>query len=253
MNTLLKIVQLSDCHISKNADAVYRGINPRETLASLLPAVREYGPDVLLVTGDLAEDGSDEVYGYLSELLAGFNVPILTIPGNHDRPLIQRGHFHQTPVDRPWVFDTAGWRLILLNSAIEKKITGGLSDRELRELDKHLSSNTKPTLVVLHHQPVMVNAPWIDRFPLLEPERFWSVVDAHSQVRAVLWGHVHHDFTGTRNGMQLLGSPSTAANSLSGVDKFTHDPAGPAFRWLNLVEDGRVETGVSFPAARATG
>jgi len=36
----------------------------------------------------------------------------------------------------------------------------------------------------------------------------------------------------------MLGSPSSAINSLPGAQKFTEDPAGPACRWLELKLDG---------------
>jgi Icc protein len=140
-----------------------------------------------------------------------------------------------------------------LNSAVDRKISGALSERTIKALGEALSANELPTILVLHHQPVTVGAPWIDRYPLQTSGRFWSEVGQWPQVRGVLWGHIHHEFSATMDRVRLLGAPSTAANSLAGTRKFTLDPNGPGFRWLELRRNGELETGVTFPASPATG
>ena len=67
------------------------------------------------------------------------------------------------------------------------------------------------------------------------------------------WGHIHHPFDTTRKGVRLLGAPSSVANSLPNKQKFTLDLAGPACRWIELVEDGSVETGIMRPVQSSTG
>ncbi len=63
-------------------------------------------------------------------------------------------------------------------------------------------------------------------------------------MRCVAWGHIHQDYDGVYRGIRMLGSPSTAANTLPGREKFTLDEAGPACRWLVLGREGGVETGL---------
>lgn len=206
--------------------------------------VRDWQPDLLLVTGDLAEDGSDETYVYLSQMLRKFDVPVLTVPGNHDRAEQQRVFFPNTPVDEPIGFESSHWQFIALNSAVDQKIPGYLSVQTTNELEGSLAQGTKPTVVILHHQPCAVGSSWIDRYPLEEPGRFLEVLEKSTRVKAVLWGHIHHQFGKSEQGIQWLGSPSTAANSLAHCEKFTFDPAGPACRWLKLSRTGRLETGL---------
>lgn len=248
----LKVIQLSDCHVSASADAVYRGIDPRESLRSLLPAVQAWAPDLVLLTGDLAEDGSAEAYAFLSETLDALGIPLLTIPGNHDAPDLQARAFSQTALDQPLVQDAGGWRLVLLNSAVEGKIGGALDGAMLEGLDKALAVGGAPALVALHHQPLPTGSPWIDRYALDEPEAFWKVIDRHPRVRAVCWGHIHHDFRARRGAIALLGAPSTARNSLPEQERFVADEAGPACRCLELGAEGRLETGLLRPGAEST-
>ena len=241
---MLKIIQLSDCHVSADPNVLYRGMSPRVELEGLLLEVKKWRPDLLLVTGDLAEDGSKEAYQYLAETLAALNVPVLTIPGNHDRAELQKKHFPKTAVDQALVYDQDGWRLIFLNSAKPGDIAGSFSDADLNGLEIALGSNKLPTVVVLHHQPVLTGSTWIDRFPLKHPEPFWSCLETSKNTKAVLWGHIHHEFSGKRDGICLLGTPSTVANSLPGCEKFTLDRTGPACRWLKLGQKGAFETGI---------
>ncbi len=241
---MIKVIQISDCHISSDPGAIYRGVNPRAEFEKLLPEVRKWQPNLVLATGDLAEDASREAYHYLSEQLATLGTPVLTIPGNHDEPALQRETFAVTPRDLPIAVLHRGWQLILLNTAKPGKIGGLLTKPEIRELECLLAENKLPVLVVLHYQPVSTASPWIDRFDLLKPDEFWDCLEGSNNVRAVLWGHIHHDFSDQRKGVKLLGAPSTAANSLAKQEKFTPDQAGPACRWLELGAQGQVETGI---------
>ncbi len=225
-------------------DTRYRGINPRQALENLLLAVRAWLPQMVLVTGDLAEDGSEDAYEYLAIELNNLGVRVFTLPGNHDHPLRQKSVFTGTALQDPLLIERPGWQLILLNSAVEGQVPGTLTARMISGLKRTLSSGDTARIIALHHQPIAIGSPWIDRFPLLQPENFWSCVDAREDVKAVLWGHIHHAYSGQRNGVKLLGTPSTAANSLAGQQKFNFDPAGPACRWLKLGAGGRLDTGI---------
>jgi Icc protein len=249
----LKIVQLSDCHVSAAPNAVYRGIDPRQTLRSLLPAVQAWAPDLVLLTGDLAEEPSAETYAWLRAKLDPLGVPLLTLPGNHDDPALQTRAFPATALEQPLSELRGGWEIVLLNSAAPGRISGVLSEATLNGLEAELGGRSLPALVVLHHQPVPTGSRWIDRYPLEQPERFWTVIDRHPRVRAVCWGHIHHDFRAWRGSVALLGAPSTARNSLPGSSSFAADEAGPACRWLLLGSDGSLETGLLRPAGSAFG
>ena len=125
---------------------------------------------------------------------------------------------------------------------------GRLPADTLERLERALRESTAAhALLALHHQPLAVGSPWIDRYPLQEAQVFFAVVDRHQEVRGIAWGHVHQDFEAERNGVRLLGSPSTVANSLPGRTEFTPDLAGPACRWLELGPGGEIETGLVRP------
>ena len=78
----------------------------------------------------------------------------------------------------------------------------------------------------------------MDKIGLTNPEPFWQIVDRHPQVKVVLWGHVHQDFERTRNGVELLATPSTCIQFTSGSDDFAVEPLAPGYRWFELQPSG---------------
>jgi Icc protein len=244
----LRIIQISDCHVSADPNDLYRGQSAERNLQKIIQKVRQWDPDLLLLTGDVSEDGSVESYERTSAVLAMAEVPLLALPGNHDDTGVMSRFFHQGPWDGPFVVDTGNWRLVLLDSTEAELISGRFSDHYLEEIGACLHGGTPMhTLVALHHQPVPVGAPWIDRYMLENPAHFFGVIDRSRRIRCITWGHVHHNFQLMRKGAAMLGTPSTVANSIPGTQRFTLDPAGPACRWLELSAAGEVDTGLLFP------
>lgn len=258
----VKIIQLSDCHVTGEAGGTYRGQDPRASLEAIIDAVIAWAPDLVLATGDLSEDASPASYDYLAAQFARLPMPVLGTPGNHDteagmRTCLPRSAVHEplsVSIDR----DAQGvpirdsWQLVVLGSAKPGEIGGRFEDRQLDEFEAVLEAGQGPALVALHHQPWPVGSPWIDRYALDKPERFHALLATHPRVRLVLWGHVHQAVRiAVSDTLIGLGAPSTVSNSLPGQARFTLDPAGPACRWLKLSGDGGFETGLLRPIAAA--
>ncbi len=198
-----------------------------------------------MLTGDVSEDASAASYARVAVRLGTLGAPVLALPGNHDIPEEMKQHFPLGPWGGPGVFELDGWQIVGLDSTQPGKISGAFSQQQLENFDASMrSSDAEHILVALHHQPIPVNAPWIDRYALEQPVRFLNYLDREKRVRCVVWGHVHHAFASDRNGVSFLGAPSSVANSLPETAKFTLDLAGPSCRWLELDADGSVTTGV---------
>lgn len=243
--TAIRLIQVSDCHLSAHREARYRGLDADRSLSALLPVIREWQPGAILLTGDVAEDGSTAAYGRVAAMLCSAGAPVYAVPGNHDQPAVMQDSFRQGPWGGPRFIALKNWLLVLLDSTACGEIGGAISSRELEHLDAGLKqSQADHVLVAMHHQPIPIGSPWIDRYALAEPEALLGLLDREQRLRCVTWGHVHQDIDTQRNGVRMLGAPSSVANSLPGREKFTLDTAGPACRWLKLADDGRVETGI---------
>ena len=114
MSETIRIVQITDCHVSAGPGILYRGQDPVKNLQAVLDHVVGIEPDLLLATGDLSEDGSAESYEILAGMLAQPGVPVLALPGNHDEPALLKQHFSGRPVDSVSVTNHGEWQIVLL-------------------------------------------------------------------------------------------------------------------------------------------
>ena len=99
-----RVIQLTDCHLFADkckvvSEGVLRsGIASFKTLALVLEAIREYRPDLVLVTGDLIADESKWSYQHFNNLWREVNIDVQlkVIPGNHDNPRLMKESFPQS-------------------------------------------------------------------------------------------------------------------------------------------------------------
>jgi len=243
MTGSIRIAQITDCHLPADPKLEYRGMDSYASMKALVRKVKTLKPDLILATGDLSEDGSQASYFALKQFFDSMGVPVLALPGNHDDAALLARIFPVSPVDKVQVTDHGPWQIIRLNSCLPGTPKGQLSDLSLLGLKNVLAQDAgRPRLLAVHHQPVVVGSPWIDKYRLFEPEPFLSLIDNHPDVKAVVWGHIHQAYDANRNGTRMLGGPSSASNGLPGAQKFTPDTCGPACRWLELNTDGTVYT-----------
>ncbi len=238
-----RLAQISDCHLSASPDKPYRGLSADAGLVAVIKAVANWRADALMLTGDLSEDGSEASYQRLAALIEPLDIPVCALPGNHDVPELMQRYFPQGPYDGAIVQQAGSWKLLLLNSARPGRIDGSIDADDLQRVDQVLAGKS-PALLALHHQPLPIGSPWIDKYMLDEPEDLLSGVAAHEQIKVVVWGHVHQAFDQQIGNARFMSAPSTAANSLPASEKFTLDPDGPACRWLKLFADGSFESGI---------
>ena len=245
MSQVVRIVQITDCHLPGDPAQEYRGANPHENLRGLLKKVKAFIPDLLLATGDLSEDASPASYKALQAYFEPLGVPVLALPGNHDDAGLVAETFPGSPVDKVAVSEHGRWQIIRINSCLVGKVEGRLGEQTMQQLNQVLLDDPfRPRLLALHHQPIPANSPWIDKYHLFEPEAFLKLIDQAPGVKAVVWGHIHQVHDTERDGIAMLGGPSSVINSLPGMQKFTADSLGPACRWLELSADGTIRNGV---------
>ncbi|MEB3278030.1 MAG: 3',5'-cyclic-AMP phosphodiesterase [Lyngbya sp.] len=242
----LKVVQISDNHLFANPDEKLMGLTTAESLAAVLNRIRQLKihPDIFLITGDLSQDETSESYEYLRGLITPFNIPTYWIPGNHDDVSLAESVLCQTPLSTEKKLMMGNWKLILLNSQCHRKVYGELTSESLNDLDSQLKQHPEqPTLIALHHPPLEIGSRWMDEIRLRNAEDFFGVIDRYSQVKIVMFGHIHQAFETTRNGVVYLGCPSTCVQFQPQEAELTLDEvATPGFRILTLFPNGDYHT-----------
>ena len=75
------------------------------------------------------------------------------------------------------------------------------------------------------------------------PTSSWRIVREHSNVRGVLWGHVHQSLDSFVHGVRFMATPATCAQFLPGSADFAIDNRPPGYRVLELMPDGAIADG----------
>lgn len=214
------IAQFSDLHVAVAGGRNSYGIDAAAGLARCIAhlGALDVAPDLLMLSGDLVDEGTAPEYQRLRTMLAAVRIPLCLMPGNHDRraPLREVFADHACLGTAGRMFyhrDVRGLQLIMLDSVIEGRDGGDLDDAQLQWLDERLSGDAaQATLVFLHHPPVVTGFSRMDRISVEagSAARLGRIIAGHAQVRAVLCGHVHRNVQTVWHGVPVSVCPSTA-------------------------------------------
>ena len=245
----VRIVQLTDTHLCKSQGGTLLGMDTDHSLQAVIDLVKTERPqmDLLLGTGDLSDQGALEAYRRLQQYFAQLTGVHCWLPGNHD----DRGNMvavadHPLRLSRE--IRLARWQVIMLDSQVPGEVGGELGPGELAFLEESLAAAAAEdlfSLVCLHHQPVKIGCDWLDEQMVVDAPAFFAVLDRFPGVKGVLWGHVHQQVDRRHGDIQLMASPSTCVQFAPGSADFKADSESPGYRWLELHQDGGLETGVS--------
>ncbi len=247
------IGQITDIHIG------FEPGNPDEPNMHRLNAVLERmfdGPnrlDMLLLTGDLTENGDADSFRRLARALKQAPCPVWLIPGNHDQRAEFAKAFPHVPFDGPfahYAIDAGDLRVLMLDTLDPGRHGGAFCEARAEWLAAELAAHPdRPTVIVMHHPPFVSGIDWMDPDPGEQwIARFAGATHGHSQIVAVLCGHLHRSVITGWRGAPLLVCPSTAPSVA--LDLTPIDPAEPDNRALirdappgyalHLWEDGRL-------------
>lgn len=219
----MRVVQLSDTHLMPGgapfreiADTSAALARAAETIAGLAERV---GPiDLVLVTGDLVEEGDAESYARFRELTAAIPAPMAVIPGNHDDREELRAAFAdqpQMPRSGPvnWRLDLRGATVVGLDSLVDGAPHGALPPETLDWLRRAIAGlPDTPLIVAVHHPPFPVGIPFMDGIGLRAPEALLAILAERFGPTLLVAGHVHRTVmaTGGHKAMAIAPSPSHA-------------------------------------------
>jgi len=247
-DNFIRVVQITDTHLFRQPAAELLKLNTQESFECVLNLIEknETHVDMFLGTGDIAQDASLEAYERFIGGLERFSAPMYWIPGNHDRRAVM-----QKAIGPGKQFinciEAGNWQIIMLDSTVAGEVHGWLSQPELQILENRLAeadASHSHVLICLHHNPIPGNSLWMEGIGLRNADELFAIIDRHPSARAVVYGHIHQALDFERNGVRYLCTPSTCIQFKPSVTDFTLDDRNPAYRWLQLYVDGRIETAV---------
>ena len=244
-NPTLQLLQITDSHLGEQVGERLLNLDTDESLQAVLDLIasEQADCDLLLATGDLANHASLAAYQRFQGLTKHIAPDVLWLPGNHDDPDLMAQALGEPMVKTAHL---GNWSIIMLDSTARGEVGGSFSEQELSFLAQQLTAaGDNYVLVCLHHHPIDIGCAWLDEQRVSNADAFFKVLDSSSQVRGVLWGHVHQQIDTQRNGVQLMATPSSCIQFAPNSERFKLDRQNPGYRWLKLHHDGVIETGIS--------
>ena len=194
------IAQISDTHIEMPDSGEEGAV---ERLAWFRRAVADINtlsplPDVVLHTGDMAQNGRDEEYHLIRECLSKLKMPYYVTPGNRDRRRGIIDFFTQSLGQENdivhYAIDKYPVRLVCVDTQGTSSFKGDMCTDRLSALDKTLKIKPdEPTALFLHHPSYEVPESG-HKFQFERQEGiqdFTELVSAHKQIKHIFCGHIH--------------------------------------------------------------
>ncbi|HLZ73671.1 phosphodiesterase [Phenylobacterium sp.] len=258
---MLTIAQITDLHVTTGQDPLNQ-LRNEQRLRQVLRTIHELRPRpiAIIASGDLVDHGDPAEYAELKRILSGCEIPIYYAVGNHDRrqPFLDAFGGASAPTDAngfvQYAVDFEGLRMVVCDTLEEGRDRSGFSAERAEWLAQTLDAQPDtPTIVVMHHPPILSGVRWMDP----DPNAPWigelaDAIRGRDQVRVVLCGHVHRAFHGLLAGQVVATAPATSIQvtlNLSPVDMERPDGreilvAEPPGYVLVVADEGRVTTHV---------
>lgn len=252
----LAILQLSDSHLLATAEQKMLGIATEYYFLQVLQAAfaNEQRYDLVLITGDLAQNPCPAAYQRLARHLEAYALPVVCLPGNHDDLGLMQQYLNGSYIScrRHVLFEH--WQLICLNSQIVGSPYGCIDRKELVFLEDCLQRYPQHyALVATHHHCLPTLSTWMDTMLMQNAEAVLQILQAYPQVKALTCGHIHQEFQQQFGNLQVLGNPSTCFQFTPNSQEFSLDTTPPGYRQWTLHDDGRFNTLVKRLSAPLSG
>lgn len=270
----MRILHLTDTHLLAHGGLHQGKVDTAAALHRAICAARRLQHhDLVIISGDVSEDGTVESYALaheiVDELTRHWGVPTAWTVGNHDRrsafcevlgdgittppstsvpagaagddtalgagaPMTGTG-----PVDAVSVHD--GTRVITVDTSVPGKGYGEVDPVQLDRLGQILSTPARHgTVLAMHHPPVAPVTMLHGALKLRNAPALAEVL-AGSDVRVVIGGHYHHLARGTVAGIPVVVGPGIANRTDTGVQLgWERAVRGSGFTSIELGEDVEV-------------
>ena len=251
------IAQITDTHVGFEPEAgenEFNFVRFRNVLGHLLS--QSVQPDLLILSGDLADGGQPDCYARIRDLVSDCPFPVHVMPGNHDDREQLLEAFPDCPTNDGFaqfaieLEDETGQplRVLCLDSFEPGRHGGAFCEVRAAWLSRELAAHPDtPTILFMHHPPVVAGIDWMDPRPgEAWFTRFRDTVRGHSQIVAIQAGHLHRPLHAMVEGIPLSVTPAVApavSLDLRPIDADVADSrpivaAEPPFYSLHLWQNG---------------
>lgn len=210
------IAQITDTHVGFEPEAgenEFNFVRFRNVLGHLLS--QPVSPDMLILSGDLTDGGQPDCYARIRDLIEDCPFPVHVMPGNHDNREALLAAFPDCPTAdgfAQFAIQASDLRILCLDSFEPGRHGGAFCETRAQWLSDELAAHPDtPTVLFMHHPPVVAGIEWMDPSPTEDWfKRFHDTVRDHRQVISIQAGHLHRPLHAVVEGIPLSVTPAVA-------------------------------------------
>ena len=245
---VFRVTQFSDMHFCTDPEAAPR--NTDDTWDAVFADAFDSGqplPDLVVITGDIADNGTEAEYEKVAEKLSRLPVDAVVCPGNHDRQVPFDAILPRPGISSGRTLRVGSWLFIFADSNADgrdRRPDGSLVDREDRThahgrfgdaevawiVETVERSDADHAFVWTHHPP---GAFGFFSKPDHDAE-FARLVDMAPKIVGVGAGHTHTNTIHECGGRPIHQCPSLSVN----IDFRNFTTLPPGFRTYEFSDDG---------------
>ncbi|MGN5381297.1 metallophosphoesterase family protein [Streptomyces lasalocidi] len=246
----MRILHLSDTHLDAAGTPDADGADGTAALRLLLGELQYLDDlDAVVITGDVADDGSREAYTRAGELVSAYagrrGAAVFYTTGNHDDrrafgEVLGSGHrqpegaYEGAAGERAAVSTVGGWRLITLDTLVPGKGYGRLDSGQLEWL-RGLLADPAPsgTVLAFHHPPVALDVE-VQQALGLENSAELAETIRGTDVQLILCGHFHLQILARLEQATVWVTPGVVSRidltAQPGTERAVHGPSASLVR-----------------------
>jgi len=192
-----KIIHISDLHF---------GTQNNYLAEILLNDIKNYRPDLVVISGDLTQRAKSSQYEEAADFLSKVKCPYIAVPGNHDISLwnifkrffkpLKRFQAHISDEEFPTYSDDS-MEVVGINSARSLTIMGGrISEEQIKHLKDHFCKfpASKFKAIVVHHN--LIPSDNIRSHKIVGRSRKLISELKDCGIDMIFSGHIHQYFSG---------------------------------------------------------
>ncbi len=225
---IIKIGQISDLHIGNGRELV-QDIDVCGNFIQALDAIQKENLDLLVLSGDLADDKALAAYEFIAEEMKTYKGDWCFVPGNHDDLFymnqvfgiskdIQNGEYFYKKMIK-------GRTLFFLDSSQDR-----ISKDQLLWLKSEALQVKGEALLFVHHPPCYAGHVFMDsKYALQNIEETQFYLNPIENIRYVFCGHYHSELETFFGDKKVLISPSTQMTIEKDTPYFSLKSTKPAW------------------------
>lgn len=249
-NSPIHLVQITDTHLYGKSTGTLLKMNTHNSFEHVVELVREKEDnlDLILATGDIAQDASESAYSRFTDRVGTLGAPYRWIPGNHDKAEVMRTAAESPDVNEKSV-QINNWLILMLDTSVDGQVHGRLAPAEMEFLhsqlqESELNNSIDHIMICMHHNPVQGSSGWMKDIGLKNRARFWELAKSATKIKCLVYGHIHQELDFVHENIRCLCTPSTCIQFKPNVVNFALDQLNPGYRSFKLHADGTVESEV---------